>query len=74
MNEQEIADKPQDQERTFLLVVDSSEEFSNALRFVWRRAEKTGGRVALLYVIERAEFQHWLGVGKNYGRRTPPGS
>jgi len=51
-------------ERTFLLVVDESEEFSNAMRFAWRRALKTGGRVALLYTIERAEFQHWVGVGK----------
>ncbi|MCW9033934.1 MAG: universal stress protein [Rhodospirillales bacterium] len=64
MTEQEIDSKTQEPSRTFLLVVDSSEEFSNALRFVWRRAKKTNGRVALLYVIERAEFQHWIGVGK----------
>ncbi len=64
MEEQTEDNKPQEPERTFLLVVDSSEEFSNALRYVCRRAKRTGGRVALLYVIERAEFQHWLGVGK----------
>ena len=49
-------------ERVFLVVVDESEEMQNALRYASRRALKTDGRVALLYVIEPAEFQHWLGV------------
>jgi nucleotide-binding universal stress UspA family protein len=49
-------------ERVFLVVVDESEEMQNALRYASRRALKTQGRVALLYVIEPAEFQHWLGV------------
>jgi nucleotide-binding universal stress UspA family protein len=48
--------------RTFLCVVDKSEELQQALRFACRRAKNVGGRVALLYVIEPAEFQHWLGV------------
>jgi nucleotide-binding universal stress UspA family protein len=61
---EELASEAKAPERTFLLVVDESEEFSNAMRFAWQRANKTGGRVALLYVIQRAEFQHWLGVGK----------
>ena len=51
------------EDRTFLCLVDSSEEFSPTLRFVCRRAEHTGGRIALLYIIQPAEFQHWLGVG-----------
>lgn len=50
--------------RTFLCVVDNSDELTQALRFACRRATNTGGRIALLYVIEPAEFQHWLGVGK----------
>ncbi len=50
-------------ERTFLCLVDNSEEFGPTLRFACGRAAKTGGRIALLYVIEPAEFQHWLGVG-----------
>lgn len=49
-------------ERMFLVVVDNTEEMQNALHFACRRAENTGGRVAMLYVIEPAEFQHWLGV------------
>jgi nucleotide-binding universal stress UspA family protein len=50
--------------RVFLVVVDETEEMRNALRYACRRAQHTNGRVALLYVIEPAEFQHWLGVGR----------
>lgn len=52
------------EQRVFLVVVDESEEMRNALRFACRRAQHTRGRVALLYVIEPVEFQHWLGVGR----------
>lgn len=51
-------------ERIFLVVVDSSEEMSVALRFACRRAQHTGGRVALLYVMEPADFQHFASVGE----------
>ncbi len=51
-------------ERIFLVVVDGSEEMSVALRFACRRAQHTGGRVALLYVMEPADFQHWMAVGE----------
>lgn len=54
---------PVDYGRTFLCVVDESEELHQALRYACRRAKQTGGRVALLYVIEPAEFQHWMAVG-----------
>ncbi len=50
-------------DRVFLVVVDDSEEMQVALRFACRRAEHTGGRVALLYVVEPADFQHWMAVG-----------
>lgn len=56
-------DRAASKERTFLCLVDSSEEFGPTLRFACARANNTGGRIALLYVIEPAEFQHWLGVG-----------
>ena len=49
-------------ERVFLVVVDDTAEMKNALHFAIRRARSTDGRVALLYVIEPPEFQHWLGV------------
>jgi nucleotide-binding universal stress UspA family protein len=50
-------------ERVFLVVVDNSDEMGVALRFAALRAKHSGGRVALLYVIEPAEFQHWMFVG-----------
>lgn len=46
----------------FLCVVDDSKEMRVALRFAARRAKHTGGRVALLYVMEPADFQHWMSV------------
>ncbi len=49
--------------RIFLVVVDESDEMPVALRFACRRARHTDGRVALLYVIEPTEFQHFMGVG-----------
>jgi nucleotide-binding universal stress UspA family protein len=49
-------------ERLFLVVVDETEEMKTALYYAARRALRTGGRVAMLYVIEPPEFQHWLGV------------
>ena len=53
--------KPVD--RVFLVVVDDSPEMEVALRFASRRARNTGGRVALLYVVEPSDFQHWMAVG-----------
>jgi nucleotide-binding universal stress UspA family protein len=50
--------------RVFLVVVDESPEMDVALRFACRRARHTGGRVALLHVIEPSEFQSWLSVGE----------
>lgn len=49
-------------ERIFLCVVDNSEEMRVALRFAARRAMRNHGRVALLYVMEPADFQHWMAV------------
>ena len=53
----------EEESRTFLCVVDETEELHQALRFACRWAQHTGGRVALLYVIEPAEFQHWMAIG-----------
>lgn len=53
---------PHHNNRIFLVVVDATEEMSVALRFACRRASNTGGRVALLYVLEPADFQHWMAV------------
>jgi nucleotide-binding universal stress UspA family protein len=48
--------------RTYLVVLDGSDEARIALRFAARRAAKTGGTVELLAVIEPAEFVQWGGV------------
>lgn len=50
--------------RTFLCVVDDTEEFGAALQFACHRANNADGRVALIYVIQPAEFQHWMAVGE----------
>lgn len=49
-------------DRVFLCVVDSTEECRNAIYFAARRTQRTAGRLALLYVMEPAEFQHWMSV------------
>ncbi len=49
--------------RKFLVVVDETPECDIALEFAASRAEHTkGGALALLFVIQPGEFQHWLGV------------
>ncbi|MCF6273636.1 MAG: universal stress protein [Rhodobacteraceae bacterium] len=50
--------------RKFLVVMDDSPEFLNALRFAAIRAKKTGTGVEILGVIAPEEFQHWIGVGE----------
>jgi nucleotide-binding universal stress UspA family protein len=49
-------------ERVFLVVVDESPEMKNALRYACRRAKRTGGRVAMLYVMPPPEGQQWGSV------------
>ncbi len=51
-----------DTTRVFLVVVDESPEMPTALRYACRRAKRTGGRVALLYVMHPPETQQWGGV------------
>ncbi len=47
----------------FLVVVDNTPEMQVALRFASRRAKRTGGRVGLLRVVRKADFQHWAAIG-----------
>jgi nucleotide-binding universal stress UspA family protein len=58
----ETDESPAAGDRIFLVVVDASAEMRVALRFACRRAKRTDGRVALLYVMEPADFQHWMAV------------
>lgn len=48
--------------RVFLVVVDESDELQVAIRYACRRARRTGGRVALLYVIDTDVDGQWIGV------------
>lgn len=50
--------------RTFLVVVDETEEMRSALRYACQRARHTNGQVALLHVVPPPEFQHFAGVGR----------
>ncbi|AMW34339.1 universal stress protein [Haematospirillum jordaniae] len=51
--------------RTFLVVVDESEEMRAALRYACRRARRTGGQVALLRIIQPREIQHYALIGES---------
>ncbi len=48
--------------RKFLSVVDNTPECERAIAYASWRARSTGGAVVLLYVIDTADFQQWLGV------------
>ena len=48
--------------RVMLVVIDESAEHHVALRFAALRAAHTGGRVAMLYVIEPGDSQQWMAV------------
>ncbi len=53
---------PSARPRIFLVVVDDSEEMRVALRYAALRARHTGGRLALLYVIEPSDLQQWIAI------------
>jgi nucleotide-binding universal stress UspA family protein len=48
--------------RTYLVVIDDSDEARVALRFAARRAAKTGGAVEILALVPKPEFVQWGGV------------
>lgn len=48
--------------RKFLAIVDDTPECERSVAYAARRASATNGSVVLLYVVEPADFQHWLGV------------
>ncbi|WP_310466896.1 universal stress protein [Sphingomonas sp.] len=50
------------QRRTYLVIIDDSDEARVALRFAARRAAKTNGRVEVLAVVEPQDFVQWGGV------------
>ena len=51
-----------EQKRTYLVVIDDSEEARIALRFAARRAAKTNGRIEVLGIVEAQDFVQFGGV------------
>jgi nucleotide-binding universal stress UspA family protein len=54
---------PGEEKRIFLVVADNTPEMDKALRFAAGRAQRVGGLVGILRVIEPSDFQHWSAVG-----------
>ena len=50
--------------RKFLVIMDNSPEFLNALHYAATRAAKTGGGVEVLAIITPQDQTHWLGVAE----------
>lgn len=50
--------------RKFLAIIDETPECERAVAYASRRAKTTGGVLVLLYVIESADFQQFMGVEK----------
>ena len=50
------------QKRTYLVVIDDSDEARVALRFAARRAAKTQGAIEVLAIVEPQDFVQWGGV------------
>lgn len=48
--------------RSYLVVMDETEEAIAALRYAARRAARTGGTVEILALIPKAEFSQWGAV------------
>ncbi len=46
----------------YLVCVDNSGDWEKALNFSCHSIKKSGGKLALMYVIEPADFMHWQGV------------
>jgi hypothetical protein len=64
------AERPPATVRKFLVVADDSIEFSAALRFACARAKATGGRVAMMRVLEPPVFEQWSGVREEIERQA----
>src|SRR3546814_2307109 len=62
MTGEQQAGTPKAVSRTYMVVIDESDEARVALRFATRRAIKTGGHVLVLAIIPPTEFIQWGGV------------
>ena len=62
-NDQKQAAPITEDARIFLVVADKTPEMKKALRFAAGRAQRVGGTVGIVRVIEPSDFQHWAAVG-----------
>ena len=60
----EPGEPPKSSGRIFLVVIDNSPELRVAMRYASRRARRTGGRVALLHVVDTEYFNQFIGVSE----------
>jgi nucleotide-binding universal stress UspA family protein len=65
----DAAERPPGRVRKFLVIADDSKEFSAALRFACARARATGGRIAMVRVLEPPVFEQWSGVREEIERQ-----
>lgn len=49
-------------EDVYLIIADETEEFQLALRYVALLARANLAKVAILYVMDKQDFQHWGGI------------
>ena len=54
----------QDQDEVYLVIADETEEFQLALRYVALLAADNKAKIAILYVVEKQDFQHWGEIQK----------
>jgi nucleotide-binding universal stress UspA family protein len=62
MTERQRQSFEQGHTRKLLVVIDDTPECERAVYYASHRAERTGGKLTMVYVINPAEFQHWIGV------------
>jgi nucleotide-binding universal stress UspA family protein len=60
----DAADPPKTSGRVFLVIIDDSPELRVAINFACLRAKKTGGRVALLHVMQNEDIRQFIGVSE----------
>jgi nucleotide-binding universal stress UspA family protein len=48
----------------YLVVADKTEEFAVALHYAARSAQANGAKLAVLYVMDQEDFQHWGDIEK----------
>lgn len=46
----------------FLVIADDTPEFKKVLRLAALRAERVGGTLVMLRILQPSEFQHWMAV------------